>query len=62
MDVSVLERLVAEAEARERALLERTSSDDSHSIQFELREAVETLRALKERLYGGAGAGEPAGL
>jgi hypothetical protein len=61
MDAAVLERLVDEAEARIRELLERTASDDSHAVQFELREAVETLRVLKERLYGGA-AGETAGL
>ena len=62
MDASVLERLVAEAEDRIRALLERTTSDDSHAVQFELREAVEALRALKERLYGAPGEGEAAGL
>ena len=60
MEAAVLERLVTEAEERIRELLERTACDDSHSVQFELREAVETLRVLKERLYGGAG--ESAGL
>lgn len=62
MDVSVLERLMAEVEDRVRSLLEETASDDSHSVQFELREAVETLRILRDRLQGTPGEDELAGL
>lgn len=55
MDVSVLERLVAEVEGRVRALLLQTASDDSHAVQVELREAAETLGILRDRLSGAMG-------
>lgn len=47
MDAMQLERSIREMEERVRALLERTSSDDSWACQNELREAVERLRELR---------------
>ena len=59
MDGMGLHRLLEQAEARVRQLLERTSRDDSYASQVELREAVEVLRAIRARLEG-AGEGAPA--
>jgi len=53
MDGNLLERLICDAEDRVRALLARTSEDDSYACQAELREAVQHLRALRERREGG---------
>jgi len=52
MDGSLLERKIREAEDRVRALLARTSQDDSYACQTELREAVSQLRSLRTQLYG----------
>ncbi len=59
MDGMGLHRLLEQAEARVRQLLERTSRDDSYASQVELREAVEVLRSIRARLEG-AGEGAPA--
>ncbi|WP_373046769.1 hypothetical protein [Vulgatibacter sp.] len=52
MDGIQLERKIREAEDRVRALLVRTSADDSYACQTELREAVENLRSLRNQRYG----------
>ena len=52
MDGMQLERKIREAEERVRALLARTSQDDSYACQAELREAVSQLRALRVERYG----------
>ncbi len=52
MDGIQLERKIREAEERVRALLARTSQDDSYACQAELREAVSQLRALRAERYG----------
>jgi len=52
MDGNLLERRIREAEERVRALLARTSQDDSFACQTELREAVDNLRSLRSQRYG----------
>ncbi len=52
MDGVQLERKIREAEERVRALLVRTSQDDSYACQAELREAVAQLRVLRAERYG----------
>jgi len=59
MDGIELERRIREAEERVRALLVRTSADDSYACQSELRDAVEELRGLRA-LRGGEEEGLPA--
>ena len=55
MDGMELEQRIREAEERVRALLVRTSADDSYACQSELREAVEQLRELRAKRYENEG-------
>lgn len=50
MEMSAIERLLAETEAKVRVLLERTCLDDSYCTQVELRETMASLQALRAEL------------
>jgi hypothetical protein len=54
MDGFELERRIRETEERVRALLARTSNDDTWACQNELREAMQQLRELRAMRRGAA--------